>query len=344
MKDNLPQHAPSAVQLNQNLASAYAAKVGKFVSYGQPYALLDFPAHSNIGDSAIYAGELAFFDDHVGRAPSYVCAVGTYRDDVETFCPEGPLFLHGGGNFGSMWQQYQRFRHRVIARYPHRRIVQLAQSIYYKPNDRENLEEGKRLIGAHPDFTLMVRDQHSYDFAKTEFDCEVILCPDAAHCLLELHLRGQARHQVLSLMRQDKEAVYQDMLSRLRDEGPVIDWGRQPLARTPIDRIVERYISPSLPNNGALMRRRERMYRRQAAYRLACGVRMLSRGQIIVSDRLHAHLIAGLMGKPHISLDNSYGKIGRYIATWGKDEQTLQVSNLQEVEAALEQLKDRVTG
>jgi pyruvyl transferase EpsO len=92
------------------------------------------------------------------------------------------------------------------------------------------------------------------------------------------------------------------------------------------------------------MRRRERTYRRHAAYRLACGVRKLSRGQVIVSDRLHAHLIAGLMGKPHVCLDNSYGKIGRYIETWGKDNQTLQVSTPQEIKAALEQLKDRVTG
>ena len=344
MSDHPPQRAPSAARLNRDLADRYAAVVGGFVSRGQPYALLDFPDHPNIGDSAIYAGELAFLDRHVGRAPSYVCALGTYRDDVEAFCPEGPLFLHGGGNFGSTWRQYQRFRHRVIARYPHRRIVQLAQSIHYSPDDRDNLEEGKRLIGAHPDFTLLVRDQHSYDFAKAAFDCEVILCPDAAHCLLELPPRRTSRHQVLSLMRQDKEAVHQNLLALLRSKGPVIDWGRQRLARTLLDRISERYIGPALPGSGALMRRRERMYRRQAAYRLACGVRMLSRGQIIVSDRLHAHLIAGLMGKPHISLDNSYGKIGRYIAAWGKDEQTLQVSNLQEVEAALEQLKDRVTG
>lgn len=342
MNDHSKQGAPSAKELNRNLANYYAEVVGRYIVPGQPYALLDFPDYSNVGDSAIYAGQLAFLDSHVGQVPSYVCTLDTYRDDVEKFCPEGPLFLNGGGNFGSMWRRHQRLRHQVIAHYPHRRIVQLAQSVHFSPEDSNNLEESKRLIGAHQDFILLVRDQHSYDFARAEFDCEVLLCPDAAHCLMELLPGRQPRHQLLYLMREDKEAVSQDMTDLLRSKGPVTDWGRQRLARTPLDRLLERYVGPALlPGSETLMRRRERMYRRHATYRLACGVRKLSRGQVIVSDRLHAHLIAGLMGKPHICLDNSYGKIGRYIATWGKDDQTFQVSKPLEIEAALEQLKGR---
>ncbi|MFT4085249.1 MAG: polysaccharide pyruvyl transferase family protein, partial [Nocardioides sp.] len=32
--------------------------------------------------------------------------------------------------------------------------------------------------------------------------------------------------------------------------------------------------------------------------------------RLVVTDRLHAHVLAGLMGIPHVVLDNSYGKIG----------------------------------
>lgn len=333
------KNRPSPEQVNRRLSDRYDQVVSRFVVPGQPYALLDFPDHSNIGDSAIYAGEIAFFDRHAGRAPDYVCSLSTYRRDVGTFCPEGPLFLHGGGNFGTVWPKYQRFRHEVIERYGNRRIVQLAQSIHYDPARPGLLEDSKRLIGNHPDFTLLVRDRPSLDFARAEFDCAVILCPDAAHCLLGLPPVGLPRHAVLSLMRDDKESAHGDLVATLRRQGPIVDWGRQRRARTPLDRIVEALLRPARPDSAMLMRRRERMYRRQAAYRVACGVRLLSKGRVIVSDRLHAHLMSGLMGKPHLCLDNSYGKVARYIAAWGSDDRTMQISDRTGLDAALTRWK-----
>ncbi len=38
---------------------------------------------------------------------------------------------------------------------------------------------------------------------------------------------------------------------------------------------------------------------------------MLCRGRVVVSDRLHASLLALLMGRPFVGLDNIYGKMGR---------------------------------
>lgn len=326
MNDLPTRDRPSPDRLNRLLADRFHQVVGPLVSPGQPYALLDFPDYCNIGDSAIYAGQMVFFDRHAGRPPDYICTISTYRRDVEDLCPEGTLFLQGGGNFGTVWRRHQRFRHEVLERYRNRRIVQLAQSIHFDPADRQALEASKRAIGNHPDFTLLVRDLPSRDFARAQFDCAVILCPDAAHCLVHLPAAGAPRHEVLALMRDDKEASHQAILDRLRGQGPITDWGRQPLARTPLDRLVDRILAPAFPGSPSLMRRRERRYRRQAAYRLACGVRLLSRGRVIVTDRLHAHLIASLMGRPNLSLDNIYGKISRYLEAWGVDDATLQLS------------------
>ena len=52
---------------------------------------------------------------------------------------------------------------------------------------------------------------------------------------------------------------------------------------------------------------------------VAAGVELLQPGRLIVSDRLHAHILSSLMRRPHLMLDNSYGKIARYIACWGDD-------------------------
>lgn len=321
---------------NEKLARVFSDVVGRFVSPGEDFALLDFPDHPNIGDSAIYAGEIAFFDQHVGRPASYVCSLETYRRDVAGFCPDGPLFLHGGGNFGSVWKKHQLFRHDVIETYQDRRIIQMAQSIHYDPADPGILEDSKRLIGGHPDFTLLVRDKPSYDLATAEFDCPVFMCPDAAHCLLELPARANPRHGVMSLLRDDKETAGNGYTAYLSSLGPIIDWGRQPFARSPMDRLIEKAIAPRLPASRLLMRRREKMYRRQAMYRVQYGARLLSGGGLIVSDRLHAHLISELMGKKHICLDNSYGKIARYIAAWGARDITRQVTDREALKGALQ--------
>ncbi|MCV3273798.1 polysaccharide pyruvyl transferase family protein [Roseobacter sinensis] len=317
------------------LMDSFASVVGPLVAPGESYALLDFPDHPNVGDSAIYTGELEFFDAHVGRPAAYVCSLTTYRRDVGAFCPEGPLFIHGGGNFGSVWRKHQLFRHAIMEHYRDRKVVQLAQSVHYAGHDGDTLEETKRLIGQHPDFTMLVRDTPSYDFVQTHFDCPVQMCPDAAHYMWHLPPSAAPDHTVLSLLRADKEKTNPDIRPYLETVGPVADWEPQFKARTPTDRIVEKLLAPALPRNAALMRRREAMYRRQAWYRVHYGIRLLSGGALIVSDRLHAHILTGLMRKEHISLDNMYGKIRRYIDAWGPDGLVTQVSDLEALKAAL---------
>lgn len=45
----------------------------------------------------------------------------------------------------------------------------------------------------------------------------------------------------------------------------------------------------------------------------------LSKGKVVVTGRLHAHILSVLMTKPHILLDNSYGKLQGFYDAWTKD-------------------------
>lgn len=323
----------------RRLIDQFKGVVAPHIEPGAPYALLDFPDHPNVGDSAIYTGEMEFFDAHVGRSPDYVCSLTTYDADVEAFCPEGPLFLHGGGNFGSVWQKHQRFREEIMSRYRDRKIVQMAQSIHFDDRTAEPLERTKRHIGDHPDFTLLVRDQQSYDFATAHFDCDVVKCPDAAHNMWKLDSDAKPDTKILNVLRADREAAYSEIHPYLTAKGPIVDWEPQVWARSPADRLVEKFIAPRLRSSNALMVRREKMYRRQAWYRVNYGVRLLSRGELIVSDRLHVHIMSSLMRKPHISLDNMYGKITRYVDLWGEDGLVTRVDGLDPLKAALDALE-----
>ncbi len=67
-----------------------------------PFALVDFPDHANVGDSAIWVGTTAYFSAHRGREPRYVASIDSFSEAaLRASVPEGPIFVHGGGGAGS---------------------------------------------------------------------------------------------------------------------------------------------------------------------------------------------------------------------------------------------------
>src|SRR3546814_1860808 len=57
-------------------------------------------------------------------------------------------------------------------------------------------------------------------------------------------------------------------------------------------------------------------YERQARARVQRGIAMLSQGRSVITDRLHGHILSTLLDIPHVTLDNSYRKIGNFIDVW----------------------------
>ena len=43
---------------------------------------------------------------------------------------------------------------------------------------------------------------------------------------------------------------------------------------------------------------------------------LLARGECVVTDRLHGHLLATLLGRPSVVCDNSFGKVRSFYETW----------------------------
>lgn len=276
-----------------------------------PYALLDFPNHPNVGDSAIWLGELKILEALTGRKPAYVCQWNNCDWAwLETF--DGTIILHGGGNFGDIYGWYQDFREEVLRRFPGRLVIQLPQTIHFK--DPARLARTQAAIKAHGALLLYVRDRESLKIAEA-FDCETILAPDSAF-FLDLATIGRPRHEVVFLHRTDDEA------SAGGDRLPVswveVDWLDEPKG---VPDQVRRRVMAGAFLRGQTDRRalRERLYRVIAETRLKRGIRLLSSGRTIVTDRLHAHILSILLGVPHWVIDNNYGKLTSFIAAWGTD-------------------------
>ena len=59
-----------------------------------------------------------------------------------------------------------------------------------------------------------------------------------------------------------------------------------------------------------------RVWEGLARERVRRGCAMLSRGKVIITDRLHGHILSLLLGIEHIVLDNSYGKLSSFYGSW----------------------------
>lgn len=316
--------------LIDRLQSALLTSLAPHASDGD-YSLLDFPNHGNVGDSAIYVGELAAFGRLIGRGPDFVNEVpGDDLDLLARLSPTGPIFLHGGGNFGDIWSHHHILREKVVEQFPDRTIVQLPQSVQF--SDVAKRDETAAWIAAHPNFTLFVRDHPSLELAERHFDCPVRLAPDSAFMIGALERIGPIELDLLLLIRTDKESALQpSRVETLRQSGAAVeDWLVEPRLPTIGETVAGRLYRhvPALRDKFA--HRRSATFERWATARVHRGLRQLSRARFVVTDRLHVHILCLLLGIPHVVLDNSYGKIGRFIDAWTKGGHFWSASDLDE--------------
>lgn len=281
-------------------------------------ALVDFPYHRNAGDAAIWAGERAALAA-LGVEVAYVADAGRFdAHRLREALPDGPVLLSGGGNVGDLWPWPQALRERVLRDLPDRKVVQLGQSIHFRDAAEQARFAG--VVQKHGRYVFVARDTDSLDKAAALKPADVILAPDMAFGLGPLQRVGSVRHDILALARDDVEAS-----SGLRDAAAgrarVVDWGlgRVGDLRWQVVRTVPRLARFALPHPrawAAVQPFAESALELMCRQVVGAGLRLLSSGRVVVTDRLHAHILCTLLGVPHVVLDNSYGKISALHRTW----------------------------
>ena len=292
------------------LEAAIHACLKAHIREDEPVAILDFPDIRNCGDSAIWLGEMAYLANRHGKRPAYVSRMDDFSaEQLRRAAPGGPIFIHGGGNFGDIWGAHQDFRERVLELFADRPVIQFPQSIHYQSPER--IEQSARAIARHRNFTLLVRDEESRAFAEKHFNCAVTLCPDMAFAIGPVE-SAPAIFPVLAMLRADREKAGNADLSAWPGV-PVEDW----ISESP--RSVQ--ASKAFGAASALLSLKPADFRlakldAAAHNRFRRGIRQISRGRAIVTDRLHVHICSLLIGRPHAVLDNSYGKVRRFMAAF----------------------------
>lgn len=288
-----------AASLVTSLSRTIDDTVGTLISDG-PLALVDFPGYGNVGDHAVWLGARACLKRR-DRPLTYVCSEDSYdRRALGRAVGAGTIVLSGGGNFGDLYPRHQRLREQILDDFPLNRVVQLPQSIEYR--DAGAARRTREVLDRHPDFTLLVREERSAAKAAEFFpSTPCLLCPDMSLALGTLDRPVAPTVDLLVLRRRDAEAA-----AGVHATPQAIDWRRSAVLAGLS--LAVRSAAPRFAKD-ALLGTISRSYLRR-------GCRTLARGRRIVTDRLHAHLLALAMGIPHVLCDNSYGKVRSVFETW----------------------------
>lgn len=320
-------HEPSDVHPAERVAAATrAAELRRTLIDGfrpifdgiSKTALFGYQANGNPGDALIWQGQLALLE----ALDVEVVAVGGPRmlDEVtlRDLGRDVAFTLSGGGNFGDLWPTAHEFRERVIEASAGRRLIQFPQSLCFQYD--ANADVVRKLLSARPDTVLTWRDERSLAQAQELFQgtrCELL--PDASLAMQPMPRSCAPEIPLLGISRSDLEG---SELSAMRlPGGEQTDW----VAHRCLSSLGKR-----LPMWGILylddrfgprlsQRARAALYAAAADVTIECGKDVVSRGQVVVSDRLHCHIFCLLLGIDHVMVDTRQGKIGSFIRTWTAD-------------------------
>jgi exopolysaccharide biosynthesis predicted pyruvyltransferase EpsI len=331
--------------LRRNLREVFASVLDGCSRIG----LVDFPDYGNVGDSAIWVGQVKLLRE-LGIEIVTVASQATYSQARlrRQLGPAGTIAISGGGNFGDLWPAHQDFRLTLMRDFPAAHILQLPQSLHFRSS--ANYRQSLAAFSNHGNVTILARDPRSFELAQDMAPNRSQLCPDPA-LLLEPSRASEPDFDVLLLLRSDLERQCgqpEEPLS-LRDGWVLADWPddplelpRQPGASRRIRRRMRRWrrtlaqqpgISKTLPEA------RPAYWNRRADVRLSSGIAHLSGARVVITDRLHGHLLCLVLGLPHVVLDNSYGKVHGFMREWHTDVQNVKLAaTLQEARRYAQEL------
>jgi pyruvyl transferase EpsO len=269
----------------------------------------DYPVHLNLGDLLINLGTEVFFQEYKINVwkryyvYDFPARIKGMDDDVVIAC-------HGGGNFGDVWPLYQQQRESLLSLYPRNRFVILPQTCYF--SSERALTESAAKLCRHNDLHIFVRDFMSQQRLQSAGLSNVAMMPDMAHMLFGVLHAGpdQVASGALRLLRTDRESAgplaspqsgvdWQNIIGRQNATMANLMWKSMTLQRT-------------IGMPGQKSRRwywiRDRVIRD--------GVSTFSKYSEVYTDRLHAMILALLLGRRVHLRDNSYGKVSTYYRAW----------------------------
>ena len=249
--------------------------------------------YGNIGDNQINESIMDFLHRTLPEHTIYEVTAQEWRVHkpfLMKYMRDNDLIVFaGGGNFGNAYPNSQELRNEIIRLWPQNPKIVFPQTIYFShdPEGERMLDEACALYTLENHIVLFTREQTSFAFAKTYFNCKSYLVPDIV--LATNMFRENVRNdQILVCFRHDIEK----------------DISEEETAE--IERIckstnlVMQYTDLQLDYN---VEKKDRKAIIKEKFDL------WSQSKLVITDRLHGMIFAAITGTPCIVFSNYNHKV-----------------------------------
>lgn len=284
--------------------------------------LIGVPQYGNLGDHQIVESTMEFlrniFPDREIEEVSmdrFSECKEELKQDIEK---EDLLCFHGGGNVGNLWPRSEYIRREAFQIWKDNKKIVMPQSVFFT-DDEEGKQELVLSKRAYSDenILLICREEVSYQFAKENFQCQVLLMPDMVMYSNrnDLAYRFDRKGALLCLRRDKEKNLTEDDVEYLKRC------------------LTEKYSSVEVTDtviSGGIKKTDERKQT------LDQFLEYLAKSEVVVTDRLHGGVFCALTGTPCIIFPNNYYKIEATLKWLDELKYVKVIHEKEEFPAALE--------
>ncbi len=298
--------APDAALLARRTQTVDAC-FDRYIPAGRPVALLQFPLDFNVGNHMMWAAAVDYLKRRDARIAYAAHSWSFDLDAMVRAVGDGVIVFLGGVTISRLCPRHAEIKRIVAAACPNNRLLSLPSTMLFVDDD--DRREAGTIFGDHRDVVLMARDPVSAASALDVFPerVNIVTVHDSA-----LRLSPQPRiaspvHDVIWLARDDLESSGGSAPRNVE----VFDW-------THNDLVAKRAMFPSrvfsrlrkvAPFLGPIANAQiVDSYNRFTRYVLASGNRRLDTGKVLVTDRMHPHILAALRSQHSVLLPDRFGK------------------------------------
>lgn len=283
------------------------ACLDRYVPAGEPVALLQFPLDSNVGNHMMWTAAIEYLEQRGARIAYAAHGWNFELDALLAAIGGGVILFMGGVTLSRLWPRHAEIKRIVAAACPDNRLVSLPSTMMFVDDD--DRREASTVFGKHRNSVLMARDPVSAESAREIFpdQVEVVTVHDSALRLGPQQRQGEPEHDIIWLARDDLEAIG----TTPPPDVEVFDW-------THDDPVGKRILFPSrifsrlrrqAPISGPIANRQiVNSYNRFSRFVINSGNRRLDTGKVLVTDRLHPHMLAALRSQHSVLLPDRFGK------------------------------------
>ena len=275
------------------------------------------PEHGNLGDYLIGYAEQQFFDIYFSEYKIITVTASEWVNAKEKIIQminnHDLIAVNGGGYFGDLWGDEKVYKD-IICSFPNNKKIFMPNTLTYNMKNetwKKQFEVDIKWLNDQKNTRLLFRDDKSYQYVKTYSD-KVAYFPDMAlfykfRNTMLIEEKNDSCDKILLCLRNDIEKTLHDNLLEKQLEEEQIVYIKK-------DINLYRYISQQ---NGVA--------------ELESFAKLMRGCRLVLTDRLHAMILAVICNVPCIAFDNSTHKVSE-VYNWIKNQKGVMVLDSCQIE------------